>query len=110
VQTADFELIEEQIARGIPVPCGYIHRGPIDRPTGSGHWLLVYGHTPTQLVVNDPWGEPDLLNGATLNANGKGLRFSRQNLGKRWMVEHIGGGAYRYAPCKGWAVVVDGVG
>ncbi len=28
VQTADFELIEEQIARGIPVPCGTIHRAP----------------------------------------------------------------------------------
>jgi hypothetical protein len=110
VQTADFELIEEQIARGIPVPCGYIHRGPIDRPTGTGHWLIVYGHTPTHLVVNDPWGEPDLLSGATLNANGMGLQFSRQNFGKRWMVEPIGGGAYRYAPGKGWAVVVDGVG
>ena len=31
--------------------------------------------------------------------------------GKRWMVEPIGGGAYRYAPSKaGVVVVVDGVG
>ena len=110
VQTADFELIEEQIVRGIPVPCGYIHRGPIDRPTGTGHWLIVYGHTPTHLVVNDPWREPDLLSGATPNANGMGLRFSQRNFGRRWMVEPIGGGAYRYAPDKEWAVVVDGVG
>ncbi len=79
VQDGDFQLIDEQIAGGIPVPCGSIHRGPVDRPTGSGHWLLVYGHTPTHLLVNDPWGEPDLLSGATLNANGMGLRFSRQN-------------------------------
>jgi hypothetical protein len=110
VQNADFGLIEEQIARGIPVPCGYIHRGPVERPTGSGHWLVVVGHTPTHLVVNDPWGEPHLLSGATLNANGMGLRFSRQNFGRRWMVEPIGGGAYRHAPGKGWAVVVDGAG
>ena len=54
VQTADFELIEEQITRGIPVPCGTIHRGPINRPTGSGHWLIVIGHSPTHLLVNDP--------------------------------------------------------
>ena len=54
VQTADFDLIEEQITRGIPVPCGTIHRGPINRPTGSGHWLIVIGHTPTHLLVNDP--------------------------------------------------------
>ena len=57
-QSADFQLIEQQINRGIPVPCGYIHRGPVDRPTGSGHWLIVYGHTPTHVVVNDPWGSP----------------------------------------------------
>jgi hypothetical protein len=79
VQTADFQLIEQQINCGIPVPCGTIHRGPVDRPTGSGHWLIVVGHTPTQVVVNDPWGEPDLIGGTTLNPNGMGLRFSRLN-------------------------------
>ena len=109
VQTADFQLLEQQINRGIPVPCGYIHRGPVQRPTGSGHWLIVVGHTPTHVVVNDPWGEPDLIHGTTLNANGMGLSFSRLNFGKRWMVEPIGGGAYRYAPGKGWAVVVDSI-
>jgi len=107
VHNADFQLLEQQINRGIPVPCGYIHRGPVERPTGSGHWLIVYGHTPTHVVVNDPWGEPDLIHGTTLNAHGMGLRFSRLNFGRRWMVEPIGGGAYRYAPGKGWAVVVD---
>ena len=97
VQNADFRLIEQQIARGIPVPCGTIHRGPVERPTGSGHWLLVIGHTPTHLVVNDPWGEPDLLSGATLNANGMGLRFSRQNYrcaGLR-LRQALDGGAHR---------------
>ena len=109
VQNADFQLIEEQINRGIPVPCGYIHRGPVQWPTGSGHWLIVYGHTSSHVVVNDPWGEPDLIHGTTLKANGMALKFSRANFGYRWMVEPIGGGAYRYAPGKGWAVVVDKV-
>jgi len=54
VQNADFQLLEQQIARGIPVPCGYIHREPVEQPTGSGHWLIVVGHTPTHVVVNDP--------------------------------------------------------
>ncbi|QNI79200.1 hypothetical protein SynRS9909_01212 [Synechococcus sp. RS9909] len=79
VQNADFQLIVQQINRGILVPCGYIHRGPVERPTGSGHWLIVYGHTPTHVVVNDPWGEPDLIHGTTLNVKGMGLRFSRLN-------------------------------
>jgi GH24 family phage-related lysozyme (muramidase) len=109
VQNADFRLLEQQINRGIPVPCGYIHRGPVDRPTGSGHWLIAIGHSPTHVLVNDPWGEPDLISGATLNANGMGLHFSRLNFGKRWMVEPIGGGTYRYAPGKGWSIVVDKV-
>jgi hypothetical protein len=39
-----------------------------------------------------------------------GLSFSRLNFGRRWMVEPIDGGAYRYASGKGWAMVVDSVG
>jgi hypothetical protein len=76
----------------------------------AGEKLIVYGHTPTHVVVNDPWGEPDLIHVTTLNAKGMGMRFSRLNFGKRWMVVSIGGGAYRYAPGKGWAVVVDSIG
>jgi hypothetical protein len=69
----------------------------VDRPTGSGHWLIVYGHTPTQVVVNDPWGEPVLIHGTTLIANGMGLRFSRQNYrfaGLR-LRQALDGGAHR---------------
>jgi hypothetical protein len=79
--------------------------------------LIVYGHTPTHLLVNDPWGEPDLLSGTTLNANGMGLRFSRQNdrcAGLRLRAA-LDGGAQRgwglpLRPRKGWAVVVDRAG
>ena len=97
MQDADFRLIEAQLARRIPVPCGTIHPGPVGRSTGSGHWLLVAGHT--------------------LNANRKGASVSIARTtatracgyGRRWMVEPIGGGASRHTPGKGWAVVVDGV-
>ena len=61
-------------------------------------------------MVNAQWGEPDLLSGTILNAKGMGLHFSRQNFGRRWIVEPISDGTYRYAPGKCWAVVVDGVG
>jgi hypothetical protein len=98
VQSADFQLIEQQIARGIPVPCGYIHRGQVERATGSGHWLIVIGHAPTQVVVKDPWGEPDLIGGTTLNPNGMGLRFSLLNYrcaGLR-LWQALDGGAHRW--------------
>jgi hypothetical protein len=45
-------VLEQQINRGNPVPCGYLHRAPVDRPTGSGPWRIVIGHTPTQVVVD----------------------------------------------------------
>lgn len=104
VQNADFGLIERQVAAGVPVPCGFIHRGPVDRPTGGGHWLIVVGHDPTYLVVHDPFGEADLVSGRTLGGVARFMRYSRQNFGKRWMVEPAGG-TYRYAPGKGWAII-----
>ena len=108
-QHADFALIEQQINRGIPVPCGYLHRGPVHAPRGSGHWLVVIGHTPTHLIVHDPWGEPDLVHGTTVSANGMGIRLTRRNFARRWMVQPAGDGTYQYAPGHGWAVVVDRV-
>ena len=104
VQNGDFELIERQIRAGIPVPCGYLHRGPVDRPSGGGHWLTVIGFTASQVIVHDPLGEPDLVQGTTLNSKGANLKFSRKNFGKRWMVEPFNG-AYRHAPGQGWAIV-----
>jgi hypothetical protein len=74
---ASFSTLEQQIAAGIPVPCGYLHRGPISRPGGGGHWLIVVGITPTHLIVNDPFGEADLVNGTTLGGVARFCRYSR---------------------------------
>jgi GH24 family phage-related lysozyme (muramidase) len=96
---ASFSTLEEQIAAGIPVPCGYLHRGPISRPGGGGHWLIVVGITPTHLIVHDPFGEADLVNGTTLGGMARFCRYSRAKFGRRWMVEGEG---------TGWAVVAQG--
>jgi len=95
-QKASFRTIEAQIAAGIPVPCGYLHRGPVERPTGGGHWLIVVGHTPTHLIVHDPFGEADLVSGTTIGGTARFCRYSRRNFGRRWMVEGEG---------SGWAVL-----
>jgi hypothetical protein len=102
---ADFRLIEQQIRAGFPVPCGYLHRGPVSSPSGGGHWLIVVGYDATHVTVHDPLGEADLINGTTLNRPAMFARYSKLNFGRRWMVEPIGGGAYRYAPGKGWAII-----
>jgi hypothetical protein len=99
VQNADWSKIEGQIGRGIPVPIGILHHGRVSAPTGGGHWLIVVGHTPTHVVVHDPFGDLDLVNGGYLSSNGKALRYSRKNLGPRWMVE---------GPGTGWAILATG--
>jgi hypothetical protein len=95
---ASFSTLEEQIAAGIPVPCGYLHRGPISRPGGGGHWLIVVGITPTHLIVHDPFGEADLVSGTTLGVIARFCRYSRRNFARRWMVEGEG---------TGWAVLAQ---
>jgi hypothetical protein len=98
-QKASFRTLEAQISAGIPVPCGYLHRGPVERPAGGGHWLIVVGHTPTHLIVHDPFGEADLVSGATIGGTARFCHYSRRNFGRRWMVEGEG---------SGWAVIAKG--
>jgi hypothetical protein len=95
---ASFSTLEQQIGAGIPVPCGYLHRGPVSSPAGGGHWLIVVGITPSHLIVHDPLGEADLVNGTTIGGTARFCRYSRQNFGRRWMVEGEG---------SGWAVLAE---
>jgi GH24 family phage-related lysozyme (muramidase) len=105
-QDANFDLVRAQINKGIPVPFGWVHRGPVSLPRGTGHWALAIGYTSTGLVVHDPWGEPDLVTGETLSPKGKSLQYSYKNLGMRWMVKPAGAGTYRYAPNQGWCLLL----
>jgi hypothetical protein len=98
VQNASFATLEQQITRGIPVPCGYLHRGPVTKPAGGGHWLIVVGFTKDHLIVHDPFGEADLVSGNTLSSVARFANYSRTNFGRRWMVEGAG---------TGWAVIAE---
>jgi predicted chitinase len=103
---ADFTILEAQINRGFPVPCGFIHKGPVEAPRGDGHWLCVVGYTPKSVIVHDPNGDLDLLEGVYGSRNGKALQYSRKNFGRRWMVS---GDSYHFAPGNGWAIIVESV-
>jgi hypothetical protein len=106
VQNADFSTVERQIDRGIPVPCGFIHKGPVEAPYGGGHWLCAIGYTDKALIVHDPYGDLDLIGGTYLGPDGAGLRYSYRNFGRRWMVEPSGD-VYVYAPGHGWAILAE---
>jgi GH24 family phage-related lysozyme (muramidase) len=87
----------EQLKRGIPCPVGWLHKGSVASPTGGGHWSLVIGWDPAthQLLMHDPNGESDLVNGGYVSQginSGKDLRYSERNWGRRWQVEGAGTG------------------
>jgi hypothetical protein len=85
--------IKTQLTKGIPVPIGVLHQGPSSSPAGGGHWVIVVGFDEDGLIVNDPYGEMDVINGGYINhTNGDHIRYSYQNLLPRWCVEGEGSG------------------
>ena len=96
-QDGSWQDIEELLQRGIPVPIGILHKGPVSNPSGGGHWLTVIGVTADKkaLYVNDPFGDLDLIRGTYVSTNGAKLKYSRANLGPRWLVE---------SPTSGWYI------
>lgn len=98
VTTGTFGLIEKQIKAGIPVPCGFLHKGPVGQPVGGGHWLCAIGFDRSAIIVNDPYGDLDLLTGTYMSSRGAKLRYARQHFGPRWMAD---------GPGTGWAIVAE---
>jgi hypothetical protein len=85
-----------EIKAGLPVAIGILHHGPVSRPSGGGHYIAVYGFTADAWIVNDPFGELDLVNGGWTSqapTAGKGQRYSFRNLNPRFLPE---------GPASGW--------
>lgn len=99
VMDATWETLEDQIAKGFPIPCGWLHKGSASSPSGGGHWSVVIGMTDSGVVVNDPYGEADLIEGGYVDTwitAGQSVNYSRKNWGPRWEVE---------GPGSGWAII-----
>lgn len=98
VQNADWDMIEHQLKRGIPVPMGILHKGAVSHPTGGGHWICCVGVTADRqkLWVHDPFGDLDLIGGAYISTDGKYRLYSKKNLGPRFLVE---------GPKSGWIIL-----
>jgi GH24 family phage-related lysozyme (muramidase) len=93
-QDGSWSDLESLLVQGIPIPIGILHKGPVSNPTGNGHWITVIGRTADNkgLIVNDPFGDLDLVKGTYISTNGKSLTYSKKNLGPRWMVPVSGNG------------------
>jgi hypothetical protein len=95
-QDGDLLSITQKLREGIPVPVGWLHKGPVTAPAGGGHWSLVVGwdERSQQLIIHDPFGEALLLGGGYFIRNsssrptaGQAQRYSWRNWSRRWMVE-----------------------
>jgi uncharacterized protein YvpB len=88
-QNGTEQLLCSLLDQGIAVPIGILHKGPISKPTGGGHWVTIIGYDEKFFHVHDPFGELDLINGGyprTGPTDGKNVRYTRQNLMKRWLI------------------------
>jgi GH24 family phage-related lysozyme (muramidase) len=96
LQNGNWAAIESQLAKGVPVPIGILHHGPVRKPHGSGHWIVVIGITLNRqsFIVHDPFGDLDLVNGGYMSTNGNTKLYSKKNLGPRWLVEGPSSGWY----------------
>lgn len=96
--------IMSQLDKGVPVPVGFIHKGPLNALYGDGHWIVITGYDTAagQWIVNDPYGDCDLVHGGYPGStNGASLRYSFKNFNKRWSVDT----SLKYADGKGWGVI-----
>ena len=92
-QTANNKTLKKYLNRGIPVPCGILHKGFANNPSGDGHWITVVGYEDDDSapgggywIVHDPWGEIDHASGYYISSNGKSLKYSYNLMNSRWTV------------------------
>jgi predicted chitinase len=89
------ESLLEALRKG-PVGVGWLHHGRPSAPRGGGHHTLLIGATDTHVIMHDPYGEADLVNGgyAKIGSGGKDVLYSWKNWLPRWCGPVIGPGWY----------------
>lgn len=88
------QSLRDRLAAGLPVPVGFLHHGPASAPRGGGHWALVVGITDTHVIMHDPFGELDNVNGGypRRGVGGRNVKYTLSNWLPRWEVEGEGSG------------------
>jgi GH24 family phage-related lysozyme (muramidase) len=86
------DTLKSEIDAGRPVAVGWLHHGPVSAPSGGGHWTVVIGYDDTGVIMNDPYGSCDLVNGGyPENHNGARQHYSFKNWRPRWQPQGSGG-------------------
>jgi GH24 family phage-related lysozyme (muramidase)/uncharacterized protein YfcZ (UPF0381/DUF406 family) len=83
--TLGLDDLDKSLASGLPIVIGILHKGPLERPEGDGHMIVVIGRDENgDYIVNDPYG--DLQSGYS-DHDGGGLIYHRRVLERRWTVD-----------------------
>jgi hypothetical protein len=87
------QYILNEIDAGFPVGVAILHNGPTSNPSG-GHWMLAVGFDADHIIVHDPYGEADMVNGGYVRVGpyGKYMKYTWANWLKRWSPEGVGHG------------------
>ena len=89
--------LRKEIKEGFPVAAGWLHHGNYRAPSGGGHWSVVVGLSSNATIQHDPYGQPDLVRGGHISAQGgKFATFADQYWVPRWDVKGS----------DGWGVIV----
>ena len=89
--------LEDLIDEGVPVPCGWLHKGTLSNPSG-GHWSCCIGYDSDSFLHMDPYGVCNQTTGQYGAKDGSNVRYSRsQWANQRWQVE---------GPGTGWAMII----
>ncbi len=104
IQNGNLQTIKNQINNSKPVPCGILHKGSAGAPSGTGHWITVFGYEEDKMapgggwfIVNDPYGELDHRTGVYIHTNGRLLKYSYNLFNERWTVD---------GDNDGWSIIV----
>ena len=85
--------IRQAIDAGRPCPVGWLHKGHVSAPKGSGHYSVIIGYTKDAWIVHDPNGPAKLVPGGYGNSfNGASQIYSFKDFNPRWIVEGEGSG------------------
>lgn len=88
----NLDSLKREIDSGRPVAVGWLHHGPPSAPSGGGHWTVVIGYDASGVIMNDPYGSCDLVNGGyPQNHNGAHQHYSYRNWLPRWQPHNSGG-------------------
>ena len=83
------QMLLDILDTGTPVPIGILHHGPVEKPSGGGHWICLIGYDEKYFHVHDPFGELSLVQGGYLKAgpgDGEFQKYTRKNLMRRWLI------------------------